>query len=75
MVPFHAWAQALDGLEWLNVGARPDRYPEDLRALASWLSTLEQALSQPRDVAPAPMKVEHLVELAKRIETIDLPLP
>jgi hypothetical protein len=75
MVPFRAWAQALDGLDWLSVGARPDRYPEDLRALVGWLSTLEQALPPPRKNTPTPMKVEGLVELAGRIETIDQLIP
>ncbi len=35
MVPYREWAHTLDGFAWQSVGARPERYPEDLRALGA----------------------------------------
>lgn len=36
MVPWNAWKQVFQGREWINIGARPERYPEDLPALWRW---------------------------------------
>lgn len=42
LVPWPAWAAALDGLAWTNIGARPGHYPGDARALVDWAKPLRR---------------------------------
>jgi hypothetical protein len=67
MVPWNGWAESLDGLDWVNIGARPNRYPEDMLALWNWPTRLRDWVA----VHPAPLKVrlkaQDIVEVAKRL--------
>ncbi len=45
MVPWEVWASALHGRPWLNIGAGPRRYPEDLVALFRWSERLRKHLN------------------------------
>ncbi len=67
MVPWSGWVEALDGLDWVNIGVRPHRYPEDMMALWSWPTRLRDWVA----AHPAPLKkrlrVEDLMEIISRL--------
>ncbi|MGD8731677.1 MAG: hypothetical protein PVH92_07355 [Anaerolineales bacterium] len=45
MVPWEQWAQALSGFEMRSIGARAQRYPEDLVSLWQWSERLQAQLA------------------------------
>ncbi|MFN2149654.1 MAG: hypothetical protein ACK2T2_14810, partial [Anaerolineales bacterium] len=67
MVTWDEWAGALDGFDWRSIGARRDKYPEDLPALSLWLERL-QGLSEPLDRIPDALSVDELLTLAADIQ-------
>lgn len=67
MVPWDAWEDALEGLDWCSIGARPARYPEDLVALWRWQEPLKAWVRQHPAAYPAHLPVEDLEELADRL--------
>jgi hypothetical protein len=51
MVPWEGWDQALAGLDWRNIGARPSHYPADALALTNWTEKLRGwAAHHPRPI-------------------------
>jgi hypothetical protein len=40
MVPWEDWAEIFEDREWINIGASPRRYPEDMVALYEWQDQL-----------------------------------
>jgi hypothetical protein len=40
MVPWEDWAEIFEDREWINIGAGPRRYPEDMVALYQWQDQL-----------------------------------
>jgi hypothetical protein len=69
MVPWDAWADALEGLDWRSIGARAARYPEDLIALWRWQESLKAWVRHHPSADPAPLPVEDLDELAGWLTT------
>jgi hypothetical protein len=66
MMPWAAWASAFEGRDWVNIGAGPRRYPEDLVALFRWGWRLRQNLdlddTQPLVNLPLPAFLKLLPE-------------
>ena len=58
MVPWEAWSSAFEGRQWLNIGAGPRRYPEDLVALFRW----EERLRQHLEIDPSPHQTHLTLE-------------
>ena len=69
MVAWEGWAQALADKEWVNIGARPGRYPEDLLALLQGQRKLREWVGR----NPAPIKQQlapaDLLALAREMST------
>ncbi len=70
MVAWSGWESALSGLDWMSVGARPRRYPEDLRALTTWIADLEDMLPPARAGDLPTLNVAALLELAGHIPLV-----
>ena len=66
MASWQDWARALEGLRWENIGARPERFPEDLTALWRWQERLKKRmrLLPPAELTTLP--VEDLLQIAER---------
>jgi hypothetical protein len=67
MVPWDGWVETLEGLDWINIGARPHRFPEDMMALWSWPARLRDWVAE----HPAPLrkrlKVEDLMTIVSHL--------
>ena len=66
MVEWDTWAEALAGREWHSVGARREKYPEDLLALGTWTDRLRK-LTSPLERLPGHLTLDKLLELAGTI--------
>ncbi len=65
MVPWERWQAALEGLPWVNVGARANRYPADLVALWRWQEWLRRAMGPLDEGETVPrLEVDDLQRLA-----------
>lgn len=64
LVPWEEWAEALRGLDWINVGARASHYPADARALAGWAGPLRRWAEAHRHPLCARLTAEELRDLA-----------
>jgi hypothetical protein len=69
LTPWQEWENALEGLDWRNIGTRPSHYPADALALTEWAEPLRLWVSQHRQPIQAHMRAEELLELA---ETLNL---
>jgi hypothetical protein len=65
LVPFEAWAIALAGFDWINIGARQSHYPADARALVKWAAPLREWVAANLKPVTARLKAEDLLELAR----------
>jgi hypothetical protein len=65
MVPWLEWEAALRGLNWLNIGSRPSRYPSDVRALLRWAAPLRRWVGAHEHPIRARLKPETLQTLAE----------
>jgi hypothetical protein len=65
LVPWSDWEQALDGLDWHNIGARSSHYPADARALVRWHAPLQRWVRSHSQPPVEPMKAQELFELAQ----------
>ncbi|TFH33996.1 MAG: hypothetical protein E4G99_10410 [Anaerolineales bacterium] len=70
MVPWDVWASAFEGRPWLNIGAGPRRYPEDLVALFRWGERLREGLDLTRMMPPARLSLEEFSKLIPDIASI-----
>jgi len=66
MAAWDAWAQALQGCEWHSIGARREKYPEDLAALGTWLQRLRR-LTTPLGPPQSRLPLDRLLALAASI--------
>jgi hypothetical protein len=64
MVPWAEWAEALNEFDWVNIGARPGRYPADTRALVDWTVALRRWVSAHESLIQGRLHPEQLLELA-----------
>ncbi len=71
MAPWEAWAQALRGLDWRPVGARPSHYPADAWAVADWPEPLHRQLVSLPPAQPAHLPPEELTQLATRLNSME----
>ncbi|MGA9532761.1 MAG: hypothetical protein WBR18_08615 [Anaerolineales bacterium] len=67
-VPWTGWERALAGVEWQMVGARPDRYPQDVVSLWRWPARLESVFP---DVAADRLPRMGLSILQRSLEEIE----
>jgi hypothetical protein len=65
LVPYAEWEQALPG--FVNVGARKERYPADLRALADWANPLREWVRRHRRPVTARLSAEDLLKIAQEL--------
>jgi hypothetical protein len=66
LVPWSRWEQALQGLDWRNVGARSSHYPADARALVGWQAPLQRWAQDHSQPPLEPIKAQELFDLAQR---------
>lgn len=65
MVPWGQWAHVFSDLEMRNVGARPQRYPEDLVSLWEWSQRLRsQLVPSEWKAEPGRLALDDLLRLA-----------
>jgi len=63
------WEAALQGLQWVNLGARPSRYPGDAARLATWAVPLRRWAARNRHPIRTRLQPERLMELAQELQT------
>ena len=62
-MPWSDWESALKGLEWTNIGTRPDHYPADARAIVKWADPLRAWVAehpQPLEIRIEPFELQEL---------------
>jgi hypothetical protein len=67
MVEWDEWAVALAGRDWHSVGARREKYPEDLLTLGTWTDRLRN-LTSPLDRLPGYLSLERLLGLTAKLQ-------
>ena len=67
MVPWEAWAQALDQFSWTSIGARPSRYPEDLISLWRWSERLRDFAPPSEAANPFTLPLSALLDLIPQV--------
>jgi hypothetical protein len=67
MVAWDDWAAALNDMTWFSIGARREKYPEDLLALGSWVTRLAR-LTTPIEHIPEPLPLDVLLQLATPLQ-------
>ncbi len=63
MVPWEGWVDALEGRDWVSIGAGPRRYPEDLVALFRWDQRLRERLPHPPQTPLPHLDIEDFITL------------
>lgn len=67
MVPWSGWQRALDGTDWRSVGARPDRYPQDVVSLWQWPDRLDRLFSARQDAGLPAMTLDILEDCLEQL--------
>jgi hypothetical protein len=67
MAPWNEWIQALDGLDWRNIGTRAGHYPADALALLHWAEPLREWVANNPKSEGFNINVEQLQRLAVKI--------
>jgi hypothetical protein len=67
ITPWHEWAEALKGLDWFNIGTRPDHYPADARTLVNWSKLLRKRVAQHEQFKQQVLNPEELYQIALQI--------
>jgi hypothetical protein len=67
LVPWSGWEEAFDGLDWRNLGPRPDYYPSDTRTLLEWNKPLRRWVNKYGKPIKSHINPEQLQVLAARI--------
>lgn len=67
MVPWHAWEDALSGRNVLQVGARPHRYPSDVRRLVEGANLIRRWVAEHRHPVKGTLSAEELASLVPEI--------
>jgi hypothetical protein len=70
-VPWNEWEQALAGLEWHNIGPRPDYYPSDTHTLLFWNKPLRKWVGEHGTPIEGRLTAEQLHSLAAKIRSED----
>jgi len=65
--PFDEWANALAGLDWVNVGTRRSNYPADSRALVHWAAPLRRWVRKNHHPIHAHLNADEISTMAKAI--------
>jgi hypothetical protein len=68
MVPWNDWERVLEGVAWTNIGARPDHYPSDARALVKWVEPLRKWVEHNRKPITTRLEAEELHRLWQEIK-------
>ena len=63
LVPFPAWETALEGTNWINIGARASHYPADPLALLQWSRPLREWVSHNTNPIRTHITPEALISL------------
>ncbi len=63
LVAWEDWQAALDGLAWVNIGARRSHYPADARAIVRWAAPLRDWAARNRRPIRSRLTAEELREL------------
>ena len=64
LVPWEAWSEALQGLDWHNIGARESHYPADAGALATWSQPLRRWAASHSHPVLARLEAEELLTIS-----------
>ncbi len=67
LVPWKEWEAALEGLDWINVGARSSHYPADARALVNWVRPLRRWVADHPQPIQSRINIDEMTVLAKQL--------
>jgi hypothetical protein len=75
LTPWQEWENALEGLDWRNIGTRSTHYPADALTLTNWAEPLHAWVNQHRHPIQGHLKAEELLALAEALhqETVNRP--
>jgi hypothetical protein len=68
LVPWKDWDSALAATHWINIGARPDHYPSDARALVEWFQPLRKWVEENPQPLRSRLDVKELLDMQKDFE-------
>ena len=67
LVPWSEWERALNGLDYRNVGVRPDYYPSDPLTLIDWSQPLRRWVSEQGTPLNTRLEAETIKQIASRL--------
>jgi hypothetical protein len=67
LVPWKDWESALAGLNWTNIGTRPNHYPADARTLVKWSEPLRKWARENRQPLHNHLRAEEIDLLASHL--------
>lgn len=70
LVPWKEWETVLAGLNWMNIGTRPNHYPADARALVKWFEPLRDWVRENFRPIHAHLSAEEIGNLADNLHPI-----
>jgi len=65
LVPWKKWEAALEGIDWINIGTRPNHYPADSRALVKWVEPLRNWVEKNHSPMTAHLSADELLQLSQ----------
>lgn len=68
LVPWSEWEAALQGLDWHNLGTRPDHYPADMLTLIDWAKPLREWAEQHKHPVQRRLTAEELSHLSVSLQ-------
>lgn len=68
--PYEDWAAALAAFNWTNIGARPDHFPADARALVRWVTPLRKWVREHRRPIHSRLTADELGCLADSLKNL-----
>ena len=71
LTPWQEWENALEGLDWRNIGTRSTHYPADALTLTNWAEPLHAWVDQHRHPIQGHLKAEELLELAGGLHVVN----
>jgi hypothetical protein len=69
LVPWNKWIYSLQGLDWINIGARSSHYPADAAALVDWAAPLHAWIEQYPNPIQSILSAEELSLVVNRLNT------
>lgn len=65
LVPWKEWEAALQGLSWINIGARASHYPADAKTLLEWQNPLQSFVTRHPSPILDTLEAQELLEMSR----------